>query len=78
MRKDPRMSYSVIDQAAVDRKRMEKKARKIDGCMVKHLFHYKADESEIYATGFLCDCDSCLDFALTIASEKKPHLKKVC
>ena len=37
MRKDPRMSYSVIDQATVDAKRWEKKARKIDGCMVKHL-----------------------------------------
>ena len=28
MRKDPRICYSVIDQAAVDRKRIEKKARK--------------------------------------------------
>ena len=45
MRKDPRMSYSVIDQAAVHRKRMEKKARKIDGCIVKHLFDYKPGES---------------------------------
>ena len=48
MRKDPRMSYSVIDQAAVRklyRKRMEKKARKIDGCIVKHLFDYKPGES---------------------------------
>ena len=36
-RKDPRMSYSVIDQASVDRKWMEKTAKKIDGCMVKHL-----------------------------------------
>ena len=59
MRKDPRMSYSVI---AVDGKRLEKKARKIDGCMVKHLFDYKPGESEIYATEFLCDCDSCLEF----------------
>ena len=41
---------------------MEKKPRKIDGCMVKHLFDYKPGESEIYATEFLCDCDSCLDF----------------
>ena len=38
MRNDPHMSYSVIDQAAVDRKHMEKKARKINSCMVKHLF----------------------------------------
>ena len=62
MRKDPRICYSVIDQAAVDRKRIEKKARKIAGRMVKHLFDYKPGESEIYATEFLCDCDSCLDF----------------
>ena len=41
------MSYSVIDQAAVDGKGMEKKARKIDGCMIKHLFDYKPGESEI-------------------------------
>ena len=62
MRKDPCMNYSVIDQAAVDRKRMEKKARKIDGCMVKDLFDYKPGKSEIHATEFLCDRDSCLDF----------------
>ena len=40
MRKGPRMNHSVIDQAAVDKKRMKKTARKIDGCMVKHLFDY--------------------------------------
>ena len=58
---------------------MEKKIRKIDGCTVKHLFDYKPGESEIYATEFLYDCDSCLDFRFEdFHSERKPHLKKVC
>ena len=76
IRKDPRMSYSVIDQAAVDRKRMEKKARKIDGCMVKHLFDYKPGESGIYATEFLCDCDSCLNFCFEDCFRKETPLEE--
>ena len=40
-RKDPRMSYSVDNQTEVDQKRMEKTARKIQGCMIKHLFDYR-------------------------------------
>ena len=76
IRKDPRMSYSVIDQAAVDRKRMEKKARKIDGCMVKHLFDYKPGESEIYATEFLCNCDGCLDFCFEDCFRKETPLEE--
>ena len=73
MRKDPRMSYSVI---AVDGKRLEKKARKIDGCMVKHLFDYKPDESEIYATEFLCDCDGCFDFRFEDCIRKETPLEE--
>ena len=76
MRKDPRMSYSDIDQAALDRKRMEKKARKIDDCMVKYLFDYKPGESEIYATEFLCDCDSCLDFRFEDCFRKETPLEE--
>ena len=75
MRKDPRMNYGVIDQAAVDRKRMEK-ARKIVGCMVKHLFDYKPGVSEIYATEFLCDCDSCLDFRFEVCFRKETPLEE--
>ena len=41
LHKDPRMSYSLIDQAAFGKKRMQKIARKIDGCIVKHLLDYK-------------------------------------
>ena len=41
LHKDPRMSYSLVNQAAFDKKRMQKIARKIDGCIVKHLFDYK-------------------------------------
>ena len=55
------MNYSVIDQAAVYTKRMEKTARKIDGCMVKHLFDYKPT-LQVMHHEFLCDCDDCLDF----------------
>ena len=76
MRKDPRMCYSVIDQAAVDRKHIEKKARKIDGCMVKHQFDYKPGESEIYATEFLCNCDSCLDFCFEDCLRKETPLEE--
>ena len=75
-RKDPCMSYSFIYQAAVDRKRMEKKARKIDGCIENHLFDYKPGESEIYATGFLCDCDSCLDFSFDNCFRKEAPLEE--
>ena len=70
------MVPSVVDQAAVDRKRMEKKARKMDGCMVKHLFEYKPGESEIYATEFLCDCDSCLDFCFEDCFRKETLLEE--
>ena len=66
-----RMSYSVIDKAAVDKKRMEKIARKIDGCMVKELFDYKTDHTTIYATEFLCDCDNSLDFRFVNCSRKQ-------
>ena len=76
MRKEPRMSYSVIDQAALDRKRMEKKARKIDGCTVKHLFDYKPGESQIYETEFLYDCDSCLDFRFEDSLRKETPLEE--
>ena len=76
MRKDPRISYSFIDQAVVDRKCMQKKARKIDGCMVKHLFDSKPGESEIYATDFLCDCDSCLDFCFEDCFRKETPLEE--
>ena len=58
------MSYSVIGQATVDRKPIEKTTRKIDGSKVKHLFDYKPDRITIYATEFLCDCDDCLDFRI--------------
>ena len=47
---EPQMNYSVIDQAAVYTKRMEKTARNIDGCMVKHLFDYKPDYTTSYAS----------------------------
>ena len=57
MGKHPRMSYIVIGQAAADRKPMEKTARKIDACIVKHLLDYKPHHTTIYATEFLCDCD---------------------
>ena len=46
----------------MDRKHIEKKARKIDSCIVKHIFDYKPGVSKNYATEFLCRCDSCLDF----------------
>ena len=55
---------------------MEKKARKIDGCMVKHLFNYKPDESEIYATEFLCDCDGCFDFRFEDCIRKETPLEE--
>ena len=55
---------------------MEKKARKIDGCMVKHLFDYKPRESEIYATEFLCDCDSFLGFCLEDYFRKETPLEE--
>ena len=76
VRTHPRMSYSVIDQAAVDRKRMEKKARKIDGCMVKHPFDYKPGESGICATEFLCDCDNCLNFRFEDCLRKETPLEE--
>ena len=56
MRKDLRMSYNVIDQAVIDRKRMEKTARKIDSSMVKHFFDYRPDHTKFYATEFVYDC----------------------
>ena len=52
MCKDPRMSYSVIGQAAVDRKYINKTARKIDGCMVEHLFDYKLDHTAMDSRKF--------------------------
>ena len=76
LRTHPRMSYSVIDQVAADRKRMENKARKIDGCMVKHLFDYKPGESGIDATEFLCDCDSCLNFCFEDCFRKETPLEE--
>ena len=41
LRKDPRMSYKVVNQTEVDNKRMQKIARKTQGCMIKHLFDYR-------------------------------------
>ena len=41
MHKDPHTSYSVVNQTEVDKKRMQKTARKIQGSMLKHLFDYR-------------------------------------
>lgn len=38
---------------------MQKTARKIDDCMVKHLFDYKAGHTAVYMHEILCDCDDC-------------------
>lgn len=40
---------------------MQKTTRKIDDCMVKHLFDYKAGHTAVNMHEFLCDCDDCLD-----------------
>ena len=44
--------------------------------MVKHLFDYKPDESEIYATEFLCDCDGCFDFRFEDCIRKETPLEE--
>ena len=44
LRKGPRMSYSVISQTELDKKRMATAEKKIDGCMIKHLFEYKPND----------------------------------
>ena len=62
MRKDPRMSYSVVNQTEVDKKRMQKTARKIQGCMIKHLFDYRLECEVVFTKEFFCDCENCLDF----------------
>ena len=61
LRKDPRMSYTVVSQADVDNKRMNKTEKKIDGCMVCHLFDYQPKGKVVYMEEFLCDCENCLD-----------------
>lgn len=61
IRKDPRMSYTVVSQKQVDKKRMARVERKIDGCMAMHLFEYKPNENSVYMKEFLCDCDNCLN-----------------
>ena len=60
----------------MDRKHIEKKARTIDCSMVKHLFDYKPGESKNYATKFLCDCDSCLDFHFEDCLRKETQLEE--
>ena len=67
---------SVIDQAAVHRKRIEKQARKRDGFMVEHLFDFKPGESEIYATEFQCNCDGCLEFRFEDCFGKETSLEE--
>ena len=62
LHEDPRISYSVISQAEVDKKRMARTEKKIDGCMIKHLFKYKPNDHTVFMKEFLCDCDNCLDF----------------
>ena len=44
--------------------------------MVKHLFDYKPGESGIYATEFLCDCDSCLNFCFEDCFRKETPLEE--
>ena len=62
LRKDPRMSYKVVNQTEVDNKRMQKIARKIQGCRMKHLFDYRPGCKVVFTKEFLCDCENCLDF----------------
>ena len=72
------MSYSVIDQAAVDRKCMEKKARKIGGCMISiYLSTSLVNEKFMYQSSCVIVIAVWI-FNLKIVSEKKCHLKKVC
>ena len=60
----------------MERKPIEKKAGKIDGCVVKQLFDDKPGKSEIYALyEFLCDCDSCLDFGFEDYFRKETPLE---
>ena len=42
----------------------------------KHLFNYKSGEWEIYASGVLCDCDSCLDFYFEDCFRKEVPLEE--
>ena len=60
LRKDSHMSYSVVNQTEVDNKRMQKIARKIQGCMIKHLFDYRPGCEVVFTKEFLCDCKNCL------------------
>ena len=39
---------------------MNKKEKKLDGCMVSHIFEYKPDQTEVMMKEFLCDCEKCL------------------
>ena len=41
---------------------MQKTERKIQGCMIKHLFGYRAGSEVVFTKEFLFDCENVLDF----------------
>ena len=62
MRKDPRMSYRVVNQTQVDKKQIQKTAMKIQVCIKKHFFDYRPGCEVVFTIEFLCDCENWLDF----------------
>ena len=55
MPKDPRMSGSFVNQTEVDKKQMQRTARKIQGGMIKYLFDYQSGCEIVFTKDFICD-----------------------
>ena len=58
------MSYSSVNQKEVDKKQMQKTTKKIQVCMIKHLFDYRSGYEVVFTNEFLCYCENHLDFQL--------------